>query len=93
MEVNKVLRVMSFKRPTDYDVQCLYDKADRAVELGMISERPIIDVAKPTNSPFWVFLIECLTQDRPFWFGFYEGRVFVQDHKDTMIHRDTDNDS
>lgn len=85
MEVNRVLRVMAFKRPTDYDLQCLYDKADRAVELGMISERPIITVER---SCLWTILIECLTQDKPFWLGFYEGRAFVQDHRDTMIHKD-----
>lgn len=59
-------------------------RAERAVELGMISGVPVVEF--DTTNPQWpVITITCKTEDRSFWFGFYLGRDWCVNNRQLTV--------
>lgn len=74
MRVSERLRLSVFFQPGTSHIDGINLRAEQALELGMISALPTIEVEQSKVAPFWVIIINCKTEDRSFWFGFYLGK-------------------
>ena len=74
MKVNETLRLSVFARPDKSSLGGIKVRAEKAMELDMISTLPTIEVEESETKGFWVIAITCKTEDQPFWYGFYLSR-------------------
>lgn len=85
MRVNETIRISVFGRPGTSHLQGIEVRAEQAVELGMISAIPTFSVERGKLKGFWVIVIQCKTEDRPFWWGFYQAHNWCVNNRQLTV--------
>ena len=89
MRVNESLILSVFYQPGTSHISGIEQRAEQALELGMISALPTIEVKESKVKPFWSIIVTCKTEDRPFWFGYYLGKDWCVNNRPLTVGEPT----
>lgn len=79
------INITVMHEPGSVAIDGLRLRAEESVNLGYLSECPVITVRPASNPPYYVIVLTVKSCDKAFWIGFWRGKDWCFNNKELTV--------